>query len=206
MSLKIRVSNTNHGNPGVSGWYAILPEPEPPCILQEDITTDWLVIGGGFAGLSAARRLNQLRANERIVLLDSIRIGEGSSGRNSGFMIDLPHDISTDSYAGAVEQDVLQTRKNRYAIAFAAEAADGFSYQKPIKRYEQTPTNSQNMKRSNNEFETTNPSITETKSDISAKYLTRLSPSPAMYPIEKIITRKDIEPTTNNIIAAREST
>ena len=132
MSLKIRVSNTNHGNPGVSGWYAILPEPEPPCILQEDITTDWLVIGGGFAGLSAARRLNQLRANERIVLLDSIRIGEGSSGRNSGFMIDLPHDISTDSYAGAVEQDVLQTRKNRYAIAFAAEAAEEFGFTQEV--------------------------------------------------------------------------
>jgi len=121
MSLKIQVKNTRHGNPGVSGWYAILPEAEPARVLQEDITADWLVIGGGFAGLSAARRLSQLRENESIVLLDSIRIGEGSSGRNSGFMIDLPHDISTDSYAGAVEQDVLQTRKNRYAISFAAE-------------------------------------------------------------------------------------
>ena len=50
-------------------------------------------------------------------MLDSIRIGEGSSGRNSGFMIDLPHDISTDSYAGAVQQDIRQTQKNRYAIA-----------------------------------------------------------------------------------------
>ena len=99
MSLKIQVKNIRHGNPGVSGWYAILPEPEPARVLQDDITADWLIIGGGFAGLSAARRLSQLRENESIVLLDSIRIGEGSSGRNSGFMIDLPHDISTDSYA-----------------------------------------------------------------------------------------------------------
>ena len=124
MSLKIQVNNTRHGNPGVSGWYAILPEPEPARVLEEDLTADWLVIGGGFAGLSTARRLQQLRKNERIVLLDSIRIGEGSSGRNSGFMIDLPHDISTDSYAGAVEGDIRQTQKNRYAISFAAEAAE----------------------------------------------------------------------------------
>ena len=132
MSLKIQVKNTRHGNPGVSGWYAILPEPDPPNVLQDDITADWLVIGGGFAGLSAARRLCQLRENESIVLLDSIRIGEGSSGRNSGFMIDLPHDISTDSYAGAVEQDVLQTRKNRYAIAFAAKAAEEFGFPQEV--------------------------------------------------------------------------
>ena len=64
MSLKIQVKNTRHGNPGVSGWYAILPEPEPERILQEDITVDWLVIGAGFAGLAAARRLSQLRENE----------------------------------------------------------------------------------------------------------------------------------------------
>ena len=132
MSLKLEVSNTRHGNPGVSGWYAILPEPEPPRILEQALTADWLVIGGGFAGLSAARRLQQLREQERIVLLDSIRIGEGSSGRNSGFMIDLPHDISTDSYAGAVQQDIRQTQKNRYAIAFAAEVAEDYGFSQEV--------------------------------------------------------------------------
>ena len=132
MSSTIRVSNTSHGNPGVSGWYTILPEPELPRVLEEDITVDWLVIGAGFAGLSAARRLSQLREKESIVLLNSIRIGEGSSGRNSGFMIDLPHDISTDSYAGAVEQDVLQTSKNRYAISFAAEAAEEYRFPQEV--------------------------------------------------------------------------
>ena len=89
--------------------YTILPEPELPRVLEEDITADWLVIGAGFAGLSGAIRLSQLREKESIVLLDSIRIGEGSSGHNFGFMIDLHHDISTSSYAGSVEQDVLQT-------------------------------------------------------------------------------------------------
>ena len=118
MTKSIQVTNIRHGNPGVSGWYAILQEPEPADVLENDINVDWLVIGGGFAGLAAARRLLQLRQKERIVVLDSIRIGQGSSGRNSGFMIDLPHDISTDSYVGAVERDIKQTRKNRFALSF----------------------------------------------------------------------------------------
>jgi hypothetical protein len=100
MSSTIRVSNTSHGNPGVSGWYTILPEPELPRVLEEDITANWLVIGAGFKCFSAARRLNPLREKESIVLLDSIRIGGGSSGHNSGFILYLPHHINTDSYAG----------------------------------------------------------------------------------------------------------
>ena len=47
-------------------------------------------------------------------------------------MIDLPHDISTDSYAGAVEQDVLQTSKNRYTIPFAAEAAEEYRFPQEV--------------------------------------------------------------------------
>jgi len=132
MPQKIQVKNIRHGNPGLSGWYAILPEPEPTHVLEEDLTADWLVIGGGFAGLSAARRLLQLREKESIVLLDSIRIGEGSSGRNSGFMIDLPHDISSDSYAGAVERDIRQTMQNRYAIAFAAKTAEDYGFSQEV--------------------------------------------------------------------------
>ena len=49
MSQKIQVKNIRHGNPGLSGWYAILPEPEPTHVLEEDLTADWLVIGGGFS-------------------------------------------------------------------------------------------------------------------------------------------------------------
>ena len=60
MNKFIQVTNIRHGNPGVSGWYAILKEPEQADVLEKDINADWLVIGGGFAGLAAARRLLQL--------------------------------------------------------------------------------------------------------------------------------------------------
>ncbi len=85
---------------------------------------DWLVVGAGWAGLAAARRLLQLRAGDRIALLEASRVGEGPAGRNSGFMIDLPHDLASDSYNGAAESDRRQIAMNRAAIAFAAEAAE----------------------------------------------------------------------------------
>ncbi|HSF93703.1 MAG TPA: FAD-binding oxidoreductase [Thermohalobaculum sp.] len=110
-------------DPGPAAWNALLPPAPPARVLESHVTADWLVIGGGWAGLAAARRLSQLRGGDRIVVLEASRIGEGPNGRNSGFMIDLPHDIAADSYAGAVEADRQQTRMNRAAIAFNAEAA-----------------------------------------------------------------------------------
>lgn len=51
----------------------------------------WLVVGAGITGLSSARRLAELRPNDRILLVDARPVGWGASGRNSGFLIDLPH-------------------------------------------------------------------------------------------------------------------
>jgi glycine/D-amino acid oxidase-like deaminating enzyme len=109
-------------DPGLSGWNALLETPPLPRVLDEAITADWLIIGAGFAGLAAARRLAQLHQADRIVVLDAVRIGTGPSGRNAGFMIDLPHDISSDGYGGGLERDKRQIAMNRTAIAFAADA------------------------------------------------------------------------------------
>lgn len=111
---------------GPAGWNAILPPPAPARELEGDISADWLIIGAGFAGLAAARRLQQLCPDERIVVLEASRVGEGPAGRNSGFMIDLPHDLNSDTYAGATDQDLNQVRSNRDAIAFAQEAARAY--------------------------------------------------------------------------------
>lgn len=113
-------------DPGPAGWNVLLPEPPAVQELGEDQSTDWLIIGAGFAGLAAARRLAQLCPTDRIVILDAKRVGEGPAGRNSGFMIDLPHDLASDDYGGAVDHDIAQTMDNRFAIAFAAEMAREF--------------------------------------------------------------------------------
>ncbi|MGI9401445.1 MAG: NAD(P)/FAD-dependent oxidoreductase [Rhizobiaceae bacterium] len=115
-------------DPGISGWDAILPEPQRYSALEENRNCDWLVIGGGFAGLAAARRLQQLHPRDKITLLEARHIAEGPAGRNSGFMIDLPHDLTSDEYTGALDKDRKQIEMNRAAIDFAGEAAAEFEF------------------------------------------------------------------------------
>ncbi len=109
-------------DPGPAAWNELLPPPDAATPLEAAITADWLVIGAGFAGLAAARRLGQLCPGDQIVILDAVRVGEGPAGRNSGFMIDLPHDLASHNYGGALDRDRAQITANRAAIAFALEA------------------------------------------------------------------------------------
>ncbi|MCM5705720.1 NAD(P)/FAD-dependent oxidoreductase [Larsenimonas salina] len=74
-----------------NGWYQQLEAPAPARRLNTGERADWLVIGAGFTGLAAARRVAELRPGERVVLLEALRVGQGASGRNTGFVIDLPH-------------------------------------------------------------------------------------------------------------------
>lgn len=117
-------------DPGPAAWNAILPPGETFAALEETTTSDWLVIGAGFAGLSAARRLAQLCPTDRIVVLEAMRVADGPAGRNSGFMIDLPHDLASDDYGGQIKRDQTKTAMNRAAIAFAAEAAESYGMDK----------------------------------------------------------------------------
>ena len=122
MTLKRQITRLPRDT-GVTGWNAILgPAPSYP-EAEGAISADWLVIGGGFAGLSAAKRLVELRGGDRIVLLEAARIGVGPAGRNSGFMIDLPHELSGDGYAGNADGDRLQINLNRHAQGFAKACA-----------------------------------------------------------------------------------
>lgn len=110
-------------DPGPAAWNYLLDPPAAPKVLEGNITSDWVVIGAGFAGLAAARRLSQLCPADSITVLEASRVAEGPAGRNSGFMIDLPHDLTSDDYGGALEKDIVLTVDNRYAIDFAAEMA-----------------------------------------------------------------------------------
>lgn len=109
---------------GPAGWNAILPEQPALPVLDHDLTVDITVIGGGFAGLTTARRLYQLDPGLKIAVVEAGRFADSSAGRNSGFMIDLPHDLSSDNYAGdGLEADRAAIALNRRAIAFAKDVA-----------------------------------------------------------------------------------
>ncbi len=56
--------------------------------LEKNEECEWLIIGAGFTGMSAARKLGQLFPNQEIILVDAQLAGEGASGRNSGYLVD----------------------------------------------------------------------------------------------------------------------
>lgn len=110
---------------GPAAWSAILPGQPAPVPLPGDTTADIAIIGGGFAGLAAARRLRQIDPALRVAVLEAGRLAEGASGRNSGFMIDLPHELTSNDYAGhGDDRGVIAL--NRRAIAFARGAVEDY--------------------------------------------------------------------------------
>ena len=56
--------------------------------LVKDKSCDWLIVGAGYTGLSAARKLSELHPNQKIIIVDAQLAGEGASGRNSGYLVD----------------------------------------------------------------------------------------------------------------------
>ncbi len=52
--------------------------------LTQPLECDFLVIGGGLAGLSTALHLKKMQPDAQVALLDANTIGQGSSGLNSG--------------------------------------------------------------------------------------------------------------------------
>lgn len=78
------------------------------------MTARYLVVGAGYAGLAVARRLAELNPDDTVVVVDADAPGENSSGRNSGFMIDLPYaKIRAGSSAA---QDAWQIRLMRSGL------------------------------------------------------------------------------------------
>lgn len=109
---------------GSCGWLATAPPPGPVRRLTGNQEADAVVIGAGFTGLAAARRLAELSPDSRIVLVDAGRLGGGASGRSSGFVVDMAYftAVMTDDEADASIRlaragiDELARRVDRDAI------------------------------------------------------------------------------------------
>lgn len=107
------------GDDDCNGWARLLAPRRPRPPLESDVRADWAVLGAGFAGLAAARRLAENRPNDHVVLIDAQAVADGASGRNSGFAIDLPHNVGSalDELDGAHRY----IRLSRAAIAHLEE-------------------------------------------------------------------------------------
>jgi glycine/D-amino acid oxidase-like deaminating enzyme len=75
-------------NDNSCSWINDLDQRSNIKILYENRSCDWLIVGAGYTGLSAARKLSELHPNKRIIIIDAQFAGEGASGRNSGYLVD----------------------------------------------------------------------------------------------------------------------
>ncbi|MFP1632977.1 NAD(P)/FAD-dependent oxidoreductase [Zhengella sp. ZM62] len=103
--------HTSAISPGLSWYEATAGERTEWPALKGDHTTDVIVIGGGFTGLSAAAQL----AKDGIgcILIEGHRVGDGASGRNGG-------QLGTGQRAWAEELEAeigLERARTLFAIA-----------------------------------------------------------------------------------------
>lgn len=80
-----RKSNTFQTD--MHGWAELLPTRKRRPSLEGNFRVPWVVIGAGVTGLSAARRLAKHNPEQEIIVVDAREVGQGASGRNSGFAV-----------------------------------------------------------------------------------------------------------------------
>ncbi len=82
-------------------------------VISKDISCNFLIVGAGITGLSAARKLANLFPKERIIIVDSQRAGEGASSRNSGYLVDT---TLNDGFTTNKELSRYKTKTDIYEL------------------------------------------------------------------------------------------
>jgi len=70
------------------GWLRNLPQRSHYKELSNDLKCDYLIVGAGYTGLSAARKLSEVKKNKKIIIIDAQLAAQGGSARNSGYLVD----------------------------------------------------------------------------------------------------------------------
>lgn len=76
------------------GWAELLAPRIAKPQLKGNHRAAFTVVGAGVTGLACARRLAELHPDQEILLLEAREVGQGSSGRNSGFAVSSSHFFS----------------------------------------------------------------------------------------------------------------
>ena len=104
-------------NDNSCGWINDLSARNNIKTLSSDLDSEWLIIGAGYTGLSAARKLGQLYPNQKIILIDAQLAGEGASSRNSGYLVDT---TLNDGFTSNKELENYKKKADIYKLGIEA--------------------------------------------------------------------------------------
>ncbi|MFK8332670.1 NAD(P)/FAD-dependent oxidoreductase [Pseudomonas sp. BJa5] len=109
------------------GWFHLSKPRKPRPAHFGHTKARWVVLGAGFTGLAAARQLAVHFPDEEIVLIEAQEVGFGTSGRNAGFAIDLPHDIGAEDYIGDIAIARTTLKLNLGGQSFLKELVERYN-------------------------------------------------------------------------------
>ncbi len=98
------------------GWTALLSARAPTQTATGTHSAKYAVVGAGYTGLAAARRLSELDPGAKIIVLEASTVGEGSAARNSGFV--SPRDIPGGTSAAELHATAALNRMSEEGFAW----------------------------------------------------------------------------------------
>jgi len=104
-------------NDNSCGWLTNLQPRKNFKILNQNRKCDYLIIGAGYTGLSAARKLSEINSSKKIIIVDAQLAGEGSSSRNSGYLVDT---TLNDGFTSNKDINNYKTKVKIYNLGITA--------------------------------------------------------------------------------------
>ena len=98
-------------------WINDLPKRTNIRAISKNDSCDFLIIGAGYTGLSAARKLGEILSKEKIIIVDAQLAGEGASGRNSGYLVDT---TLNDGFTSNKELESYKKKTDIYDLGINA--------------------------------------------------------------------------------------
>ncbi len=104
-------------NDNSCGWLNNLQLRKNFKVLDQNQKCDYLIVGAGYTGLSAARKLSEINPNKKIIIVDAQLAGEGSSSRNSGYLVDT---TLNDGFTSNKDINNYKTKVKIYNLGITA--------------------------------------------------------------------------------------
>ncbi len=99
------------------GWLEMSSFKDHPFKPMSEIrdSYDYIIVGAGYGGYGCASRLAELNPEAKIAMFEAIKIGNNDSGKNAGFIIDVPHNFG-DQGNSTFDDNFMYYKLNTYII------------------------------------------------------------------------------------------